>query len=100
MSDSYKYNKEINILMDVDKVISASFCTECGDVNGNLNIFPSDAQVAFEIFLLKISNPTDCEKENADVNCDGTYNPLDAVLYVNYVYKNMTQLFCQSPCDE
>jgi len=72
VSDSEAYNKEVNITMDKDKSISAFFCTKCGDVTGDLSITPADAQAAFEIFLGIISNPTESEKENADVDCSGT----------------------------
>lgn len=58
--------------MDKNKSISAFFCSKCGDVNGDLKITAADAQAAFEIFLWKIQNPTACQIENADVNCDGT----------------------------
>jgi len=72
VSSSDTYNEEITLSMDNNKSISAYFCTKCGDVNGDLNISPADAQEVFEIFLGIISDPTDCQKENADVNCDGT----------------------------
>ena len=68
-SEIYKDTTAVTI--DRDKSLVAHFCTRCGDVNGDLNITPADAQRAFDIFLGKISNPTACEKENADVNCDG-----------------------------
>jgi len=58
--------------MDKDKSMSAFFCTKCGDVTGDLSITPADAQAAFEIFLGIISNPTESEKENADMDCSGT----------------------------
>ena len=72
VSDSEAYNGEVNITMDKDKSISAFFCTKCGDVTGDLSITPADSQAAFEIFLGIISNPTESEKENADVDCSGT----------------------------
>jgi hypothetical protein len=71
VSDPDIYKDEISILMDKSKSITANFCTKCGDVNGDLNITPGDAQVAFEIYLGKVANPTEYQKENADVNCDG-----------------------------
>jgi PKD repeat protein len=65
--------KEVaRVTMDNNKQLSAYFCTKCGDVNGDLKITPADAQVAFDIFLGRIANPTECQKENADVNGDGT----------------------------
>ncbi len=70
ISDIFK--KDASIIMDKDKSISSFFCAKCGDVNGDLSITAADAQTAFEIFLKKIANPTECQKENADVNCDGT----------------------------
>ena len=72
ISGSDTYDEEITVSMNQNKSISAYFCTKCGDVNGDLNITPADAQEVFEIFLGIISDPTDCQKENADVNCDGT----------------------------
>jgi len=66
------YMPQITITLDKDKSVSAHFYTKCGDVNGDLSITPADAQAAFDIFLGKISNPTESELENADVNCDGT----------------------------
>jgi len=72
ITGSDSYNNEITFDMDQDKSISALFCTQCGDVNGDLSITPADAQYVFEIFLGIISNVTETQKENADVNCDGT----------------------------
>jgi len=72
ISGSDSYNSEITFNMDQDKSISALFCTQCGDVNGDLSITPADAQYVFEMFLGIISNATETQKENADVNCDGT----------------------------
>jgi len=72
ISGSDSYNSEITFNMDQDKSMSALFSTQCGDVNGDLSITPADAQDAFEMFLGIISNATETQKENADVNCDGT----------------------------
>ena len=72
ITGSDSYNSEITFNMDQDKSISALFCTQCGDVNGDLNITPADAQYVFEMFLGIISSATETQKENADVNCDGT----------------------------
>jgi len=72
ISASDTYEEQITITMNSDKSISAQFFTKCGDVNGDLSITPADAQDAFDIFLGKIANPTESERENADVNCDGT----------------------------
>ncbi len=72
ISGSDSYNSEITFNMDQDKSISALFCTQCGDVNGDLSITPADAQYVFEMFLGIISSATETQKENADVNCDGT----------------------------
>jgi len=84
---------EPTIVIDKDKALSANFCTKCGDVTGDLKITPLDAQKAFDIFLGKISNPTDCEKENADVNSDGTKSnpkvtPADAQAIFNKYLNN------------
>jgi len=72
INDSEKYKKDAVIIIDKDKSIAANFCSKCGDVNGDLSVTPTDAQRAFDIFLGKIPNPTVCEKENGDVNCDGS----------------------------
>jgi len=82
-SDSFKQN--IALFIDKDKSVAANFCTKCGDVNGDLIITPADAQAAFDIFLGKMPNATPCQKENADVNADGTktsprITPMDAQL--------------------
>jgi hypothetical protein len=58
--------------MDKNRNVSATFCTKCGDINGDLKITPADAQAAFDLFLKKTTNPTLCEAENADVNGSGT----------------------------
>lgn len=44
----------------------------CGDINGDLTISATDAQMAFDIYVGTIALPTLLQKENADVNCDGT----------------------------
>ena len=70
------FDPEVYIDMISDKSISALFCSICGDANGDLIVTPGDAQTAFDIYLGRIQNPTTCELENADVNCDGTkYSP-------------------------
>jgi len=66
------YDEEITISMDQNKDIISNFYTQCGDVNGDLAITPADSQDVFGIFLGTISDPTEAQKENADVNCDGT----------------------------
>jgi len=63
---------EINITMNSNRSISALFCSPCGDVNGDFAVTPLDSQAVFDIFLGRISNPTECQLENADVNVDGT----------------------------
>lgn len=72
VDSSEEYSTAFSILMDAHKSVTANFCTLCGDVNGDLNVTPGDAQRAFDIFLGRITNPTLCELENGDVNCDGT----------------------------
>lgn len=79
------FNPTIELIMNNNKSISATFCTKCADVNGDLEITPSDAQSAFDIFLERKTNPTWCELENADVNGSGTnlipeVTPADAQL--------------------
>ncbi len=72
VSDSDIWGENINITMDGDKSATANFFTRCGDLNGDLSISPSDAQIAFSLYLNRISNPSFYMLENADVNCDGT----------------------------
>jgi PKD repeat protein len=72
LNDSDKYRNQTTVLMDRDKHIAAHFCAKCGDTNGDLAITPADAQVAFEIYLGRNAGPSECQRENADVNCDGT----------------------------
>jgi parallel beta-helix repeat protein len=66
------YDQGFQLVMDSDKTVSANFCVKCGDLNGNLAISPLDAQAAFDFYLGKIPELTRCQKENGDVNCDGT----------------------------
>ena len=86
------FGLETTVSIDQNKSISSTFCTKCGDVNGNLQITPADAQAAFDIFLGKIGNPTWCQKENADVNSSGTkldpkVTPADAQMIFNKFLK-------------
>ncbi|MFW6122272.1 MAG: PKD domain-containing protein, partial [Petrotogales bacterium] len=97
VDNTQKYDKEITFTMDQDKSTSAHFCTKCGDANGDLSITPADAQVAFDLYLARISNPTECEKENADVNCDGTITPSDAQgIFDKYLGKESLPCDCSS----
>jgi hypothetical protein len=86
--------------MTTNKSLKSTFCTKCADVNGDLKITPSDAQMAFDIYLKKISNPTWCEIENADVNCSGTkltpkVSPADAqAIFNKYLKKGSTSYTC------
>jgi PKD repeat protein len=99
VSDSEANSQEITITLDRNKSLTAHFFTKCGDVNGDLDISPADSQAAFDIFLGRISNPTESEKENADVNCDGTaaepnVTPADAhAIFKKYTGKK------ELPCD-
>jgi hypothetical protein len=72
IQNQIELNNNITILMDKNKSVKAHFCSKCGDVNGDQNISPADAQLAFDIYLGKVINPTVCQMENADVNCNGT----------------------------
>jgi hypothetical protein len=84
-------------------------CCFCGDPFGDYNcdgqLNPMDV-VAVVLCTYKGScgpcypDGWHCPYPLGDVNCDEQFNPVDVVLYVNYVYKNITQMFCQSPCDE
>ncbi len=71
------FRDDISVTLDQNKALTANFFTRCGDVNGDLQLSPGDAQQAFDIYLGRINNPTEAQRENADVNCDGTKtNPL------------------------
>jgi PKD repeat protein len=92
--------EQTSVTMDRDRSVSATFCVKCGDVNGDLQITPADAQAAFDIFLGKISQPTLCESENADVNGSGTafapsVTPADAQgIFNKYLKKAELQTDC------
>ncbi|MFC2161239.1 hypothetical protein ACFLRX_06255 [Acidobacteriota bacterium] len=99
VSELDRYNSNITILANRNKTITAHFCTECGDANGDASTTPGDAQFAFDLYLEKITNATESQKENADVNCDGTQNdpyitPGDAqAIFMKYLGIN------DLPCD-
>ena len=94
------FSSTSDLTMDNDKSLSATFCTKCADVNGDLKITPSDAQFAFDIYLGRITNPTWCELENADVNCSGTklspkVTPSDAqTIFHKYLRKGVAGSDC------
>ena len=86
------FNSATTLSLDFNKSVTATFCTKCADINGDLIVTPADAQAAFDIYLGKISNPTWCELENADVKCDGTkleprVTPADAQWILNKYLK-------------
>jgi hypothetical protein len=96
VSPSAAYQDQATILMDSNKTISSIFCSRCGDVNGDLQVTPSDAQAAFDIFLGRMTDPSLCAQENADVNSDGTVanpsvTPGDAQAIFN-TYLNLATL--------
>jgi PKD repeat protein len=97
---STEFSGETTLIMDKNKNLTATFCSKCADVNGDLMITPADAQAAFEIFLGKIANPTWCEKENADVNCSGSkldpkVTPADAqAIFNKYLKKGVASSDC------
>src|SRR4030042_5095896 len=72
ISPSGMFSTQTSLIMDNNKSLISTFCTNCADVNGDLKITPADAQAAFDIYLRRISSPTWCELENADVNSSGT----------------------------
>jgi PKD repeat protein len=83
---------EINLLMDRSRDVQAHFFTKCGDVNGDLQVSPSDAQMAFDIYMGLQDSFTEAQLENADANCDGTVEvprvtPQDAQSIFNYYLK-------------
>jgi len=92
----------MTLLMDADKYITANFCSRCGDINGDFAITPGDAQIAFDIYLGRIPNPSFCQLENADVNCDGTKNlpnvtPMDAqLIFSKFLGQNELPTSCSA----
>jgi PKD repeat protein len=100
IAQSSLFNSATTLTMNNNKSLSATFCTKCADVNGDLKITPADAQFAFDIYLGKIGNPTWCELENADVKCDGTklspkVTPSDAQWIFNkYLKKGVMNSNC------
>ncbi len=54
-------------------------CVNDGDVDNDGSITPQDAQMAFQIYLEIIGNPTDEEFCSADCNGSGTVTPRDAL---------------------
>jgi len=94
------FNSPAALTLNKDKSLSATFCTKCADVNGDLKITPGDAQLAFDIYLGRISNPTWCQLENADVNCSGTklspkVTPADAqMIFYRYIRRGTFSSTC------
>jgi len=94
MASSAVGNRQVSFTMNSNRSIEAIFCSKCGDVNGDFSVTPTDAQLIFDIFLGKLKNPTFCQAENADVNCDGTKSqpnvtPFDAqAIFDYYLGKN------------
>jgi len=72
IEDPSLFSSASTLTMENDRSVSATFCTKCADVNGDLKVTPADAQLAFDIYLGKIADPSWCELENADVNASGT----------------------------
>jgi PKD repeat protein len=100
ITESSTFSPAAALTMDKDKSLSATFCTRCADVNGDLRITPADAQFAFDIYLGRIANPTWCEFENADVNCNGAdlspmVTPADALMiFHKYLGKEVISSDC------
>jgi hypothetical protein len=95
ISETSVFSSKSDLTMDNDRTISATFCTKCADVNGDLKITPGDAQLAFDIYLSRAANPTWCALENADVNCSGTklspkVTPADAQMIFHKFLKKGT----------
>ena len=98
--DESMFSAETTITLNTSKPLLSTFCTKCADVNGDLKITPSDAQLAFDLYLGKIPSPTWCELENADVNCSGTKSapqitPADAqTIFNKYLQKKTGSSDC------
>jgi len=100
ITEAATFNLATTLTMDKNKSVSATFCTMCADVTGDLRITPADAQRAFDIYLGRIANPTWCELENADINCSGTkfapkVTPADAqTIFHKYLRKGVVSSDC------
>jgi chitodextrinase len=100
VSASIRYDESVILEMKKGRSISAYFCTECGDVNGDLLITPADAQAAFDMFMGGTANSSRCEKENADVDASGSptapmITPRDAqLIFGKYLGRNGPSLCC------
>jgi PKD repeat protein len=98
--ESSMFNSAATITMDKNKSLSGTFCTKCGDVNGDLKITPADAQLAFDMYLGRIANPTWCELENGDVKCDSPrlapkITPADAqMIFHKFLRKKVANSDC------
>jgi hypothetical protein len=95
IAESSVFSSTSSLTMSNDRTLSATFCTKCADVTGDLRITPADAQAAFDIYLKRIQSPTWCELENADVNSSGTkqqpkVTPADAQTIFNKYLKRGT----------
>jgi PKD repeat protein len=95
ITEASAFSSQTTLTLDRSKSLSATFCTKCGDVNGDLKITPADAQLTFDIYLGRLANPTWCELENADVKSDGTrltpkVTPADAQMIFNRYLKRGT----------
>ncbi|MBN1551124.1 right-handed parallel beta-helix repeat-containing protein [bacterium] len=61
-------------------------CINDGDVDNNGQLTPQDAQMAFQIYLNIIANPTEEELCSADCNGNDTVSPADALcIYRHYL---------------
>jgi PKD repeat protein len=91
--------RNTSIVMYADKTITALFCSICGDVNGDGRLSPLDSQAVFDVFLGRNTNPSVCQRENGDVNGDGSrkephLSPADAqAIFTKYLGKK------ELPCD-
>jgi urease beta subunit len=69
-------------------------CSRLGDVNGDGNVTPGDAQGAFEIYLGKLSAST-CQQMTADANCSKSTTPGDAQdIFEHYLGKKTLPQCC------
>jgi PKD repeat protein len=99
ISDDLAGRSNFTLSLQQNRTLTALFCSMCGDVNGDLRLSPLDSQAVFDIFLGKNTNPTICQRENGDVNGDGTrtdpyISPADAqAIFIKYLNKG------ELPCD-
>ena len=70
-------------------------CQRLGDVSGEGEITPGDAQKAFEIYL-GVLEPDLCQEASCDANCDGITSPGDARDILNHYLGKIVLPVCSA----